>query len=89
MTRPELCARIAAAASLSKADSAAAADAMLSAIADTLARGETVAIAGFGTFTTRDRAARTGRNPRTGEAVAIAACLQGRQGASRRAQRTA
>ena len=73
MTRSELCARVAAATSLSKADAAAAVGALFSAIADALARGETVTVAGFGRFTTRDRAARTGRNPQTGDAVAIAA----------------
>ena len=72
MTRTELSARVAAT-SLSKADAAAAAGAVFSTIADALARGETVTVAGFGKFATRDRAARTGRNPRTGEAVAIAA----------------
>ena len=72
MTRSELCARAAATTSLSKAD-AAAVGALFSAIADALARGETVTVAGFGRFTTRDRAARTGRNPQTGDAVAIAA----------------
>ena len=71
MTRSELCARVAAATSLSKA--AAAVDALFSAIADALARGEAVTVAGFGRFTTRDRAARTGRNPQIGDAVAIAA----------------
>ena len=73
MTRSELCARVAAATSQSNADVAAAAGALFSAIADALARGETVTVAGFGKFTTRDRPARTGRNPQTGEAVAIAA----------------
>ena len=46
---------------------------MFSAIAYALAKGETVTVAGFGNFTTRDRAACAGRNPQTGEAVAIAA----------------
>ena len=73
MTRSELCARVAAATSLSKAEAAAAAGALFSAIADALARGETVTVAGFGKFTTRDRPARDGRNPQTGEAVAITA----------------
>ena len=72
-TRTELCARVAATTSLPKADVAAAAGALFSAIADALARRETVTVAGFGKFTTRDRPARTGRNPQTGEAVAIAA----------------
>ena len=73
MTRSELCARVAAATSLSKADAAAAVGALFSAIAGALAQGETVTVAGFGRFTTRDRAARTGRNPQIGDAVAIAA----------------
>ena len=47
--------------------------AVFAAIAEALARGEQVCIAGFGSFTTRTRAARQGRNPRTGESVAIAA----------------
>ena len=59
--------------SLSKADAAAAAGAVFSTIADALVRGETVTIAGFGKCAAQDRAARTGRNPRIGEAVPIAA----------------
>ena len=73
MNRMELCARIAARSSLSRTDAAAALDAVASAIADALGRGETVTIARFGTFTTGDRTARQGRNPRTGETIAIAA----------------
>ena len=46
---------------------------LLSVIGEALASDETVAIAGFGTFSTRDRPARRGRNPRTGESIAIAA----------------
>ena len=46
---------------------------MFSAITDTLASGESVMIAGFGTFTLRARAARQGRNPQTGESITIAA----------------
>ena len=48
-------------------------DAVFEAIAEALARGEDVRIAGFGTFGTRSRPARTGRNPRTGESLNIAA----------------
>ena len=73
MARSELCARVAVATSLSNADAAAAAGAVFEAIADALARGETVSVAGFGKFDIRERAARRGRNPRTGEAVDIAA----------------
>ena len=48
-------------------------DAVFSAISDALARDERVAIAGFGTFSTKTRGARQGRNPGTGESIAIAA----------------
>ena len=90
MTRSELCARITAATSLSKADADAAIGALLSAIADALARGESVTIAGFGKFTTRDRPARTGRNSpdrrsRRHRRVASAG-VQGRQGPARRSE---
>lgn len=47
--------------------------ALLAVIGATLAAGDPVALPGFGTFEVRTRAARTGRNPRTGEALAIAA----------------
>jgi len=68
MTRSELCARVAARSSLSTADVAAALGALTSTIADALAEGETVTVAGFGKFAARTRAARQGRNPRTGDA---------------------
>ena len=48
-------------------------DAVFEGIAETLANGEDVRIVGFGTFGTRSRPARTGRNPRTGESLNIAA----------------
>ena len=51
----------------------AAVNAMLSGIAASLARGEAVSLLGFGSFGTRNRPARTGRNPRTGETLEIAA----------------
>ena len=51
----------------------AAVNAMLSGIAASLARREAVSLLGFGTFGTRNRPARTGRNPRTGESLEIAA----------------
>jgi DNA-binding protein HU-beta len=46
---------------------------MVGSVIDTLAKGDQVAIAGFGSFVVRERAARTGRNPRTGEEIQIAA----------------
>ena len=73
MKKSDIAARVAPKTSLSKADAAGAVDAVLSAISDALARGESVSIAGFGTFSVKRRAAWQGRNPRTGEPVAIAA----------------
>ena len=58
---------------LAKSDAARAVEAVLGAITDTLAKGEAVALSGFGSFVTKVRSARTGRNPRTGEPVAIPA----------------
>ena len=73
MNRTELCARIAARSSLSRAGVATAVDAVVSTIADALEKGDTVNIAAFGKFATSHRKARQGRNPRTGKAVAIPA----------------
>ena len=58
---------------LAKSVSARAVEAVLGAITETLRKGEQVALSGFGTFVAKTRAARTGRNPRTGEPVAIPA----------------
>ena len=60
-------------ASLTKKDATAALDATLKAITDSLANGEDVALTGFGSFTVKERAAREGRNPATGETMTIAA----------------
>ena len=73
MNKRELCARVADAASLSAADADAAVNAVLSTVAGALAAGETVTVAGFGTFSIKNRAARQGRNPRTGERIAVPA----------------
>ena len=73
MTRSELCARVAARSSLSNAEVASALDSPTSTIADALAQGETVTVAGFGKFAARTRAARQGRNPRIGEPIAVPA----------------
>ena len=72
MNKSELSSRVAADASLPKAGVDSVIDAVFSTITDTLARGESVAIAGFGTFNPRARAARQGRNPQTGEPIIIA-----------------
>ena len=73
MKKSELASQVATQASLSKTQAERAVDAVFSAIGEALARGESVVIPGFGTFATKARAARQGRNPRTGEAIAIAA----------------
>ena len=73
MNKAELSARVAARTSMSKPNADTAVGAVSSAIADALASGETVRVAGFGTFSTKPRPARRGRNPRTGESIAIAA----------------
>ncbi len=58
---------------LSKKDAGTALDAAIAAIGDALANGESVQLIGFGTFSVKERAAREGRNPRTGEVVKIKA----------------
>lgn len=58
---------------LKKKDSDKLVTAFTDAIAETLAKGDKVQLAGFGTFEVRERAAREGRNPQTGEAIKIAA----------------
>ncbi|AOT56154.1 HU family DNA-binding protein [Weissella soli] len=60
-------------AGFSKKDATTAVDATFTAISDLLAKGEKVQLIGFGTFEVRTRAARTGRNPQTGEEIKIAA----------------
>ena len=59
-----------------KKQAAAAVDAVFDIITKTMARGEEVAIAGFGTFRVAKRAARMGVNPRTGEKIQIAASVK-------------
>ncbi|MBP9593266.1 MAG: HU family DNA-binding protein [Steroidobacteraceae bacterium] len=58
---------------LARSDAARAVEAVLGTITETLRKGDQVALSGFGTFVAKTRAARTGRNPRTGEPVAIPA----------------
>ena len=73
MNKTELASSVATRTSVSKATADDVVGAVFATIADALARGEKVSIAGFGTFATRSRAARQGRNPATGESIAIAA----------------
>ena len=73
MNRIELAAHVARETSLPRAAAERLIGAVFSAIGDKLARDEAVSIAGFGKFDTRNRPARQGRNPRTGEPVAVPA----------------
>ncbi len=73
MNKSELIDRIAAGSDISRAAAARALEATLDGITDSLKQSDPVALVGFGTFSVRDRAARTGRNPQTGETIEIAA----------------
>lgn len=73
MNKAELIDAVADAADLSKASAGRSVDAAIDAITNALKKGDNVTLVGFGTFTVRDRAARTGRNPRTGEEIQIKA----------------
>ena len=73
MNKTELIAAVAANANLTKKDAEKAVNAVLEAITAELVKGEKVSLAGFGIFETKQRQARTGRNPLTGETVQIAA----------------
>lgn len=73
MNKSELIEAIAASADIPKAAASRALDAMVDAVADSLKKGDSVSLVGFGTFTVKDRAARTGRNPQTGEPIQISA----------------
>ena len=73
MTKAELVAAVAAKAELSKKDTEKAIAAVISTISETLAKGESIQLVGFGTFEVRERAARDGINPRTKKQIKIAA----------------
>ncbi|HIS38217.1 MAG TPA: HU family DNA-binding protein [Candidatus Onthousia faecavium] len=73
MKKVELVESVAEKAGLTKADATRAIDAFVETISETLAKGDKVPVAGFGTFGVSERAAREGRNPRTGEPVKIEA----------------
>ena len=73
MNKSDLVRHVAGETGLTRPAAEAAVNAMLSGIAGSLARGEAVGLPGFGTFSTRSRPARTGRNPRTGESLEISA----------------
>ena len=73
MNKSELTSSVAARTSVTRADADSVVAEVFATIAEALARGEKVSIAGFGTFATRSRTPRQGRNPATGESIAIAA----------------
>ncbi|KMY49004.1 HU family DNA-binding protein [Peribacillus loiseleuriae] len=73
MNKTELVSAVAAQAELTKEDAKKAVDALIETISNTLSKEEKIQLVGFGTFEVRDRAARTGRNPQTGEEIQIAA----------------
>jgi DNA-binding protein HU-beta len=73
VNKSELISAIADGSSLTKADAGRALDATIDAITTSLKDGEPVTLIGFGTFEVRDRAARAGRNPRSGETIQIKA----------------
>ncbi|MGA7296810.1 MAG: HU family DNA-binding protein [Rhodanobacteraceae bacterium] len=73
MNKAELIGSIADSADLSKAEASRAVEAFTEVVEKALKNGDSVSLVGFGTFTVRDRAARTGRNPRTGQTIQIKA----------------
>ncbi len=73
MTKTDLINAVAEKAELTKKDADKAVAAVIHSITETLAKGEKVQLVGFGTFEIRERAERTGRNPRTKEAMTIPA----------------
>jgi len=73
MNKADLVDAVAESADISKAAAARCVDTVFDSITQSLAKGDTVTIVGFGTFTVKARAARTGRNPQTGAAIAIPA----------------
>ncbi len=73
MNKAELIEAMAEAADISKAAAGRALDGMVDAITDAMKKGDTLSLVGFGTFSVKERAAREGRNPQTGETITIKA----------------
>lgn len=71
MNKTELIDAVADTADLSKADAGRAVDAVISSVTKALKSGDSVTVVGFGTFQVRERAARSGRNPKTGDTIQI------------------
>lgn len=74
MNKTELVAAIAAKAELSKKDAEQALNAFVETVQEAVKADDKVQLVGFGTFEARERAAREGKNPQTGEKIQIAAC---------------
>jgi len=73
MNKSELVNAIAEESGLTKADAGRALDATLSSVTNALKGGDSISLIGFGTFAVKERSARTGRNPQTGETIQIKA----------------
>ena len=73
MNKTELIEAIAASADIPKAAAGRALDAVMESITTALKEGDSVVLVGFGTFSVKERAARTGRNPQTGQEIQISA----------------
>lgn len=73
MNKTDLITSVAKTTGLSKADAGRTVDAFIETVTKALKKGDTVTLVGFGTFTVKKRAARKGRNPRTGAEIKIAA----------------
>ncbi len=73
MNKAEFIDSVADSAELTRAEAARAVDAVVSTVSRALKKGDTITLVGFGTFSVRKRAARTGRNPRTGDSIKIKA----------------
>jgi len=73
MNKSELIDAVAEEADISKAAAGRAVDAMVNAVTEALKARDQITLVGFGTFLVRERAARSGRNPQTGETIQIAA----------------
>ena len=71
MNKADLVDKVAETADLSKAEATRAVDAVISSVTKALKEGDNVTVVGFGTFQVRERAARSGRNPKTGDTIQI------------------
>lgn len=74
MTKAELVSKMAEKAGISKANAEKALKGFMEAVQEALAKGDKIALVGFGTFSVSERAAREGRNPKTGEKITIPSC---------------